>query len=270
VTTISPLRKTVAALALGTALAACAHAPAAPAASPSPSAGADTPTTAWDDARQLVLVTTPNADATQGQLRTNERDGSRWRAVADATPVTVGRSGIAWGLGLHPPQPGLQKREGDGRAPAGAFRIGTAFGYAPTARTALPYLAATATHWCVDVSGSPLYNRIVDSTVVGEAAVKDSTEPMRRDLHANGDQRYRLGFVIEHNPDGVAGAGSCIFAHLWKAPGESTAGCTAMASPAMDRLAGWLRPEAHPVFVQLTDADAERLRGAWHLPARTD
>ena len=30
--------------------------------------------------------------------------------------------------------------------------------------------------------------------VVGTEAVAGSTEPMRRDLHANGDQRYKLGF----------------------------------------------------------------------------
>ena len=28
--------------------------------------------------------------------------------------------------------------------------------------------------------------------------------------------------MIEHNADGRAGGGSCIFAHLWKAPGEPT------------------------------------------------
>jgi L,D-peptidoglycan transpeptidase YkuD (ErfK/YbiS/YcfS/YnhG family) len=226
---------------------------------------------AWRDARQLVLVVTPDADATAGRLRTFERaPGGAWREVGAATPVTVGREGLAWGLGLHPPQPGLQKREGDGRAPAGAFAIGTAFGYAPRARTALPYLAATATHWCVDVSGSPLYNRIVDARVVGEAAVEGSSEPMRRDLHADGDPRYRLGFVIEHNAAGREGAGSCIFAHLWKAPGEPTAGCTAMAEPAMDRIAGWLDPAAHPVFVQLALADYARLRAPWGLPGPID
>lgn len=240
------------------ALADCGHVPA----SPRPAH------TAWDDARQMVLVTTADANATQGWLRTFERRQAGWQEVGEVLPVTVGRSGIAWGVGLHPIQPGLQKREGDGRAPEGVFRIGIAFGYAPTARTSLPYLALSDTHWCVDVSGSSLYNRIVDSKTVGLDAVRDSTEPMRRDLHANGDQRYRLGFVIEHNPEGLAGAGSCIFAHLWKAPGEPTAGCTAMAPTSMDRIAGWLRPDARPVLVQLTEADADHLGAAWQLPAR--
>ena len=258
--------RTMPSLAAALLLCACASAPATDA-PPGPQGAAS----AWADARQLVLVTTPDWDATQGRLRRFERHGESWREVGAAVPITVGRTGLAWGAGLHPAQDGgPSKREGDGKAPAGAFRIGPAFGYAPAAATALPYLPMTATHWCMDVAGSPLYNRIVDAREVGDAAVAGSTEPMRRDVHANGDQRYRLGFVIEHNADGRDGAGSCIFAHLWKAPGEATAGCTAMAEPAMLALTGWLQPWAHPIIVQLTDAEHRRLRAAWRLPSFAD
>lgn len=222
---------------------------------------------AWDGAGQLVLVTTPHVDADEGTLRRYVRDGGHWRPVGDPVPVTVGRSGIAWGRGLHPPQPGQAKREGDGRAPAGVFRIGTAFGYAQAFPTALPYAPMDAGDWCIDVPDSPLYNRIVDTSEVGGAAVEGSTEPMRRDLHADGDQRYRLGFVIEHNDDAVPRAGSCIFAHEWKAPGVATAGCTAMAPAAMEALLGWLDPAAEPVFVLLSAADHARLHRPWDLPA---
>ena len=81
-----------------------------------------------DGARQLVLVTSASWEATQGELRRFERDRrQRWREVGEAVPVTLGRSGSAWGLGLHGAAAGAgpAKREGDGRAPAGAFRIGT-------------------------------------------------------------------------------------------------------------------------------------------------
>lgn len=226
---------------------------------------ADTPP--WAASTQLVLVTTANWNAGQGQLRRYERENGAWRLAATPVEVAVGRAGSAWGLGLHPKMPGPHKREGDGRAPAGVFRIGPAFGYAPHADTALPYQAMTATHYCIDVSGSPLYNRIVDSARVGADAVAGSTEPMRRDLHAEGDPRYRFGFVIDHNPDAQANAGSCIFAHLWKAPGETTAGCTAMNETAMRELLAWLRPERAPVFVLLPqDEYAQRWR-AWALPS---
>ena len=228
---------------------------------------------AWNNAGQLVLVTTADWNAIEGRMRRFERSGDAWHEVGTASPITVGRSGSAWGIGLHPAQSGNpqdhgpEKREGDGRAPAGVFAIGTVFGYADTAATTMPYQAMTASDYCIDVNASPLYNRIVDAGVVGADAVKDSTEPMRRDLHAGGDQRYKLGFVIDHNPHHRPGAGSCIFAHLWKAPGEPTAGCTAMAEPAMQQLLAWLRPERHPVFVLLPVDEYQRLHRDWRLPA---
>ena len=221
----------------------------------------------WRQARQLVLVTTPDWDAERGLLRRYERTTDGWRELGDALPVVIGRSGSAWGLGLHDSgHPGPVKREGDGRSPAGVFGIGEAFGYAPAADTALPYAAMQASNYCVDVSGSPLYNRIVDADTVGAAAVAQATEPMRRDLHADGDQRYRLGFVIEHNMQAQPMAGSCIFAHLWKSQADPTTGCTAMAPAAMDAILGWLRPELDPVFVLLPIAEYTRLRSGWDLP----
>lgn len=224
---------------------------------------------AWRDARQLVLVMTDGWDADHGRLRAYERDGNGWTPVADAVPVTIGRAGSAWGVGLQAPRTdGPVKREGDGRSAAGVFRIGQAFGYAEQAPTALSYRALQVSDYCVDVDGSPLYNRIVDARQVGEQAVAGSTEPMRRDLHAHGDQRYKLGFVIEHNRDGRRGAGSCIFAHLWSSPTDTTAGCTAMDESAMRRLLGWLKPEEHPVFALLPREAYARLRADWQLPAQ--
>ena len=221
-------------------------------------------------ARQLVLVTTADWDANQGVAARYERDtdAAAWRQIA-AFPVSIGRHGSAWGSGLHPAtdvDAGPVKREGDGRSPAGVFALGTAFGYAGQASTGLPYAQMQSDSWCMDVPDSPLYNRIVDARKVGDAAVQGSSEPMRLDLHRQGDPRYRLGLVIEHNADSVPRAGSCIFAHLWKAPGETTAGCTAMADASMQRLYGWLRPDAHPVFVLLPQAQRQRLATAWNLP----
>lgn len=225
------------------------------------------PALPWADAQQLVLVTTPDWNTDRGTLRSYERDANVWRAASSPQPVTIGRAGAAWGLGLHAAQAdGPLKREGDGRAPAGVFAISRAFGYAASAETALPYAAMQAPHYCIDVSDSPLYNRIVDAREVGEAAIEGSTEPMRRDIHVDGDQRYRLGFVIEHNAQAQPGAGSCIFAHLWKSPEDATAGCTAMDPAAMDALLRWLQPSLRPVFVLLPQHEYDRLKTAWNLP----
>lgn len=222
----------------------------------------------WADSRQLVLVTVPDWNAAQGTLRRYERTAGHWREVGDARPVMIGRSGAAWGSGLHPSrQTGPGKREGDGRAPAGVFRIGRAFGYAAQAATALPYDPMQASHYCIDVNESPLYNTIVDARVVGAQAVAGSTEPMRRDIHAGGDQRYRQGFVIEHNTSRQPAAGSCIFAHLWKSPADATAGCTAMDASTMSDLLAWLRPEHQPLFVLMPVQEYARLQSQWQLPA---
>lgn len=220
--------------------------------------------------RQLVVVTVPAWDSDNGVLRKFQRDGmdGRWTEVDGPTAVTIGRAGAAWGRGLHPAQPsGPQKKEGDGRAPAGVFAIGEAFGYGERVATGLTYAPMQPTQYCIDVADSPLYNRIVDTRAVGEAAIAGSTEPMRRDVHVNGDARYKLGFIIQHNPDHVAGGGSCIFAHLWKAEGEATAGCTAMAEPAMRGLLSWLQEDKRPVFVLLPEAEYARWQVAWRLPA---
>ena len=223
----------------------------------------------WQTSRQLVLVTTGNWNADHGVLRTYERArAGAWHEVGTPQPVTIGKAGAAWGLGLHAMQTsGPSKREGDNRSPAGVFRIGEAFGYAPGAATALPYRALHAADYCIDVSGSAQYNRIVDANAVGAAAVRGSTEPMRRDLHVDGDQRYRLGFVIEHNTQAIAQGGSCIFAHLWKSPTEPTTGCTAMAPDVMRMLLAWLQPQQQPVFVLLPQAEYRRLFKTWQLPA---
>lgn len=221
----------------------------------------------WSSARQLVLVTTSDWDANEGELQKFDMTKQGWRPLAAPVTVTIGRQGSAWGIGLHPTsQSGPKKKEGDGRSPAGVFRIGKAFGYVESFETALPYEAMTATDYCIDVSDSPLYNRIVDTKVVGEKAVAGSTEPMRRDIHVNGDHRYKLGFVIEHNSEGGAALGSCIFAHIWKAPGVPTAGCTAMDEAAMAKLLAWLDPRQEPIFVLLPQAEYERVQTRWGLP----
>ena len=252
-----PIRRTATAL-LALSLAACAHR------SGLPSADARH----WADAQQMVLVTAADWDASGGELRRFDRSGDGWRQVGEAVPVTLGRNGSGWGLGLNPQRgDGPVKREGDGKAPAGVFAIGTAFGYAPSAATGLDYKGMGMNDWCIDVPESSYYNRIIDRSLVKAPHLDKSSEPMRRDLHVDGDQRYREGFVIEHNADGaVANGGSCIFAHLWKAPGEATAGCTAMAPDNMAPLLAWLDARKRPVFVELPQAQYAQLRGAWNLP----
>jgi len=236
---------------------------------PAARAGAAPAADPLQGASQLVVVTTADWQANQGRLRTYERDErGQWHATGPGWPVAIGRKGSAWGDGLQPPsEDAPRKQEGDGRSPAGIFALGTAFGYAPRIDSAMPYRQMQADDWCMDVPGSPLYNRIVSAAQVGEAAVQGSSEAMRLDLHHDGDPRYREGLVIEHNAAGVPGRGSCIFAHLWRKPGEATAGCTAMDPANMQRLLAWLQPARQPRLVLLPAAEYRRYQQAWQLPS---
>lgn len=221
--------------------------------------------------RQLVLVVVADWHATTGRLDRYDRAAGGWVRGGASVPVTIGRGGCGWGAGLHPAADGEpQKREGDGRSPAGVFAIGTAFGAWQTLDTGLAYRPLTAHDWCIDVPESPLYNRIVDDRDVGGEAVRGSTEPMRRDLHLGGDRLYEVGFVIEHNAGCAAGAGSCIFAHPWHDATTPTAGCTALAEHDLRDLLRWLQSDAHPRFVLLPTAEYRRVWRAWDLPPPGD
>ena len=249
-------------------LAACAATPPRETAVGTPAA-THTVASPWPlaSAAQLVVVIAPNWDSPHGELHRYERGDAGWREVGHGHAVSLGRNGSGWGLGLHPlPQPGPQKAEGDGRSPAGVFALSGAFGYAAQLATALPYQPMRESHYCIDVAESPLYNRIVDAADVGTAAVEGSTEPMRLDLHNDGDPRYALGIVVDHNPQAVPGKGSCIFVHLRRSPEETTAGCTSMETPQMQALLEWLDPTRQPVLVLLPEAEYARLTPQWDLP----
>lgn len=223
-----------------------------------------------ESSQQLLVTVTNSWDADTGELYAFSRTENGWKPILDPIPVNLGRTGLAWGLGLHPDSiigaADPQKREGDGKAPAGIFRLGDAFGYLSTVETGLSYQPMTRSHYCIDVPASPLYNETVDADQVGKEAVRGSSEGMRRDIHY-GDQQYKKGIFVAHNPANVPGAGSCIFVHLWKAPGSATAGCTAMAEPQMDAVLKWLQADQQPVYVALPRQQYRALRAQWRLPA---
>jgi len=222
----------------------------------------------WQTGQQLLLVTSPDWESSDGYLYAFEYGKDGWQRALPAITVSLGRNGSAWGLGLHPLQVGRRdKREGDACSPAGLFGMGTAFGFAPHIDSRWPYQPMHARHYCVDRVDSPFYNQIVDCEHVAWADVNGSSEIMRPDLHGKSDDPcYQLGLVIKHNPKRLAHYGSCIFAHVWREPGYPTAGCTAMSVEDMRALLAWLTLESHPYWVLLPQAEHQRLYRDWNLP----
>jgi L,D-peptidoglycan transpeptidase YkuD (ErfK/YbiS/YcfS/YnhG family) len=218
------------------------------------------------ESRQLVFSVSDGWDAPRARVRLYERDrpATPWRPVGIPMLASLGRTGLAWGRGLHPEGlDGPLKKEGDGKSPAGVFELREATGYpALLPETHLRYRQATETLKCVDDPASGSYNQLVDATRVAKDWT--SAEDMRRD-----DILYRLVVWVGHNDRPVAkGAGSCIFLHLRDRADAVTAGCTALDAEPMDRLMRFLDPALRPVLVQLPSGAFHALGKEWGLPAQ--
>lgn len=197
---------------------------------------------------QALLTLARDSKATTGTLWRMERDEDGvWKSTGEAIPVTLGRHGLAWGLGEHSsklPRGLNRKKEGDGCSPLGVFALPLAFGSAAKPRgMRLPYLRCTSHHLGIDDPRSRFYNQIVDDRQVACDWVNPETM-----IPSNGC--YELGAVIAHNPANKPGTGSCIFLHVWQAPGVPTSGCTAMSLDHVRLVLRWLDPARHPRLVQ--------------------
>ncbi len=195
---------------------------------------------------QLILVLSQDFNDTHGQLTRYERTNKTYLPVSKPITVNLGRSGLAWGLGLegfttqsHEPH----KREGDGKAPAGIFKITEAFGYAPALHTKMPYIQAKPSLICVDDVTASSYNTFIEHN---SSHPPKSFEWMHRQ-----DDLYKIGLIVAHNVERERGAGSCIFFHIQKADNAPTAGCSAMKERDLKDIISWLDPTKKPKLVQI-------------------
>jgi L,D-peptidoglycan transpeptidase YkuD (ErfK/YbiS/YcfS/YnhG family) len=216
------------------------------------------------DIRQLIVSLAPDWPASQGTLQRYERgpDG-RWQRVGDSVPVLYGKNGLAWGRGVRgTEEPGLRKREGDGRSPAGVFAIGTIYGNDARLPDGadFPFHQVTASDAWPDDPANPFYNRHV--TVVGTKPAWFEAQRMR-----TGDAAYRWRVEIRHNADPVEpGAGSATFFHIRRGETRRTTACTTMAEPALQEMVVWLRAAAKPHYVLLPRDEYVRRWEEWGLP----
>src|SRR2546430_7328668 len=154
---------------------------------------------------QCLVVVANDWNSTTGVLRAYERINSdaAWKVRGNDIPVVLGKNGMAWGLGLVDAKGGVpQKIEGDNKVPAGIFRLGPAFGYAPAQSARwikLPYVPLTEQSEGVDDPRSRYYNQLVERSKV-ERVDWHTSEQMRRT-----DDLYKWGVVVAHNPAATPG-----------------------------------------------------------------
>ncbi len=201
------------------------------------------------DTKQLLVVSTKNWSTSTGSLQRYERQDKHWKKVGKVIEIKLGRNGLGWGIGLHkvPTDAKIIKQEGDGKAPAGIFKLKQAFGYLPF-NIHYPYKVYKETDHCVDDVNSKYYNKIVDSTKIKRDYKSHERMKFSKDY-------YKYGIVVDHNGiiDGEKskrGAGSCIFIHIKNVP---TAGCTVMSENEIKEVLNWLDPRAEPLLLQGTE-----------------
>lgn len=218
------------------------------------------------DCSQLVVGTGPTWDSMHGNLQFFERqNGDDWKRVVGSFPVLFGKNGVAWGNGLAGAgEPGLQKKERDGRAPAGVFRIGKIYTYDAQLPPGSEYpfhQVTTADAW-IDDMNSPDYNRFV--------TIEDPAHPppwFDREKMRHNDFAYRWLIEIRHNSDPpVPGLGSAIFFHIRRGVNRPTTGCTTMAEGDLVKLIRWLRAPRHPCYALLPTIEYKKKWKSWNLP----
>jgi L,D-peptidoglycan transpeptidase YkuD (ErfK/YbiS/YcfS/YnhG family) len=227
-------------------------------------ARADAQSDAMVESRQCVVVTANSWSSAAGTLRLFERErNSSWRQLGTPVPVLLGRRGLAWGRGAVKMIgfPGPLKTEGDDKAPAGIFRLGSVFGYARDQEiTTMPYVALSKDTVAVDDPGSRYYNQIIDRSKTRDADWRSAEQMILS------DDRYKWGVFVEHNIPPIPGAGSCVFLHIWKDRRTPTSGCTAMAEEDLLKLIRWLKPDQAPLLVQLPKDVYNKASPKWNLP----
>jgi L,D-peptidoglycan transpeptidase YkuD (ErfK/YbiS/YcfS/YnhG family) len=214
--------------------------------------------------KQLIVAIAPDWDSSKGKLQrfVQSRDG--WKPEGKAVPALFGRRGLAWGIGLHPAMPGLQKVERDKRSPAGLFQIGKIYTYdAKLPKGAdFPFVQVTEADAWIDDPENPLYNRHV------RVDPKNPPPWFEKQKMRHNDFAYRWLVEIRHNSDPpLSGKGSAIFFHIRRGENKPSSGCTTLAEQDLVQLIRWLRADARPRYALLPKPAYMQLWKDWNLPS---
>lgn len=218
------------------------------------------------DVQQLIVGIAPDWNSMQGRLQCFRRSpGGAWQAASEPVPVLFGKNGLAWGRGEKGTgEPGLHKKERDGRAPAGVFSLGKIYTYdsALPEGASYPFHTVTARDAWVDDPTSPNYNKCV--------SIPDADNPppwFDKQKMRHNDFAYHWLVEIRHNSDPPEpGDGSAIFFHIRRGVTRPTSGCTTMAEPELVKMIRFLRADAHPHYALLPWAEYQQKWRDWGLP----
>jgi len=215
---------------------------------------------------QCLLGIAEGWDSSNVTLCFYEKSGGQWKPAAPPWKARLGKSGLVWGLGMHPvPRGATLKKEGDNRSPAGVFAIGGAWGNDSSIKKnpKLPYQQVTPRDLWVEDPTSPKYNQnvVLDHD---PATAWEKKQQMKQN-----DPAHALKLFIAHNapPKVIPNAGSSIFFHIWRGGGtRPTAGCTTMDEGKLRWVISQIDPAKRPLYVLLPKTEYEKYRSPWKLP----
>lgn len=211
-------------------------------------------------ATQLVVVTGASWDSSEVRTRLFQRAtaAGKWAESPSQDTGVIGRTGFAWGhkyarLATGGSEKSPVKQEGDGRTPAGVYKLGREFGFEPgSSRNFLHIKESTV---CVDDPQSRFYNTIVNAKEVQQDW--RSSEKMREiDV-------YKVGFVVDYESSAKDRAGSCIFLHIAKPETKNTAGCLAINKDSVENLQKWIRDDTRAAIAFLPESEFPRWKSCF-------
>ena len=211
----------------------------------------------------MVLVVTPAWDSTQwltaavrarcADAEPGDRSGTWSRSSSDGR----GWRGTTGSVRAAPGEP--VKREGDGRSPAGAFALDTAFGF--DSRDVTPGCVCPTCGCARRRSASTM--RDPRTTTRSWTATACSAWTGRAPRRCGRSISTRTACTWRTTRRRRRCAGSCIFLHVWAGPRSVTAGCTAMDVDALKELIGVDRSaaaaDARAASAERTGAARERV-----------
>lgn len=204
------------------------------------------------DARKLVLVTADTMTSTTASVQrfTRASPSAPWTPESGPVTALIGHNGVGWAHTFRAfAQAGEPvKVDGDKRVPAGFYKIGRPFGFAPS--QAPRYLRIAEGMTCVDDSRSPAYNTITSRAKVGWQ------------VHGENMWRvpeYRRGLLVDYPTNRAARAGSCIFIHVRLPGATGTSGCVSLPEPQVEALQHFAQGGA--VLAVLPRQALERFKG---------
>jgi len=200
--------------------------------------------------QQIILVVAEDFQTPKAQMICYENGKKIFEKIA----VNLGKNGLGWGLGIHMLEQKKAeplKYEGDKKAPAGIFKLGTGFGYARNKKLKIPYTFTSENLICVDDSNSDLYNKII--------FMPKKNKPISFETMKRKDDQYKLGVEVLHNFTATPQRGSCIFLHVEKGKDVGTAGCTSMKYEKLSDIVEWLDQEKNPILIQIPKRSAQEV-----------